>query len=95
MSEVGQMRVVPWTMRGLWVKVWNSFEEQRSEAHWDVVRQRHFPSREQVSRLASNHREEARQSARGRQGEPDGGLGKLAPHSLQRPGFRHERCISW
>ena len=33
-----------------------------SEACWDVVRQHHFPSGEQVSRLASDLRDEARQA---------------------------------
>ena len=43
-------------------KVQKSFEGLPSEARWDVVRQHHFPSLEQVRCLSSNLSDEARQA---------------------------------
>ena len=57
----GGLSVVPWSMLRLWEKSGKSGEGLLSEARWDVVRQHHFPSLEQVSRLASNLGEEARE----------------------------------
>ena len=57
---VGGLGVVPCNMLRLWEKVWQFGEGLLSEARWDVVRQHHFPSREQVSRLASDLRKETR-----------------------------------
>ena len=59
---IGGLNVVPWSVLRLWEKIWQSGEGQLSEACWDVVRQHHFPSREQVSRVVSDLREEARQA---------------------------------
>ena len=49
-------------MLRLWEKVPKSGEGLLSEARWDVVRQHHFLTLKQVSRLASNLGEEARQA---------------------------------
>ena len=46
-------------------KIRQSVEGLLSEACWDVVRQHNFPSREQVSRLASDLREEATRARHG------------------------------
>ena len=43
-------------------KIRQSGEGLLRQACWDVARQHHFPSREQVSRLVSDLREEARQA---------------------------------
>ena len=56
------LSVVPWSMLSLWKKVQKSGDVLLSEARWDVVRLHHFPSLEQVSSLAFNLRNEARQA---------------------------------
>ena len=59
---VDVLSVVPWSMLRFFGKIRQSGEGLLSEACWDVVRQHHFPPQEQVSRLASDLREEARQA---------------------------------
>ena len=82
-TTVGCLSVVPWSMLRLSKKVQTSGEGLLSEARWDVVRLHYYPSLEQVSCLASNFRDEARQAHEDRQREQDDDLEKLASHRLQ------------
>ena len=75
-GQVGGLGVVPWNMLRLCEKVWQSGDGLLSEMLGRCEATR-FPILEQVSRLAADFREEARQA------HEDDSLEKLASHGLQ------------